>query len=173
MLRFDGSRRLRPARGYSLIAVLFVVMMLALMGTAAFTLAGADVSSAESTELRSQALATAEAGLQIFATTADPTAIPDQTADESTIVPNGLGGPGAFEYRYLIIGAGNTGEVGHFISEGQVVRDDKVISRARIWGSILVQAWEDPYSGTHLGGAAGTNVSRTGLRPPFAGGPSL
>ena len=164
---------MRDPRGYSLIAVLFVVLMLALMGTAAYTLAGADASSAASSELRSQALAVAEAGLQIVSSTVDPSTIPDETANVADLEPVELGESGETKYRYLVIGAGSNGEIGHLISEGQIVRNGHVISRARVRGSVLMEAWEDPYSASAGSGPKGANVIRSGIRKPFVGGPSL
>lgn len=160
-------------RGYSLVAVLFVITMLALMGTAAFTLATGDVSSAEAGELRSQALATAETGLQIFSATMDPASIVDESGHEHELEPVGIGGTHTNQYRYLIIGAGSDGTVGHVIAEGQVLQGGRVVSKARIRGSVMMQAFEDPYSASAGGGPAGANLNRTGIRPPFAGGPSL
>jgi len=160
-------------RGYSLLAVLFVITMLGLLGTAAFTLASSDASTASASELRSQALAVAESGLVIYSATMDPASVLDETGIVDELEPVELGGPGEFEYRYLIIGAGSTGTVGDVISEGQVLRNGRVVSRARIRGSVMMQTWEDPYSSVAGAGPSGANVIRTGGRPPFAGGPSL
>lgn len=174
MTRSPTRLRTRTAaRGYSLLAVLFVITMLALMGTAAYTLATSDASTADASELRSQALSAAESGLQIYSATMDPAMVVDQTGNVNDLEPVEIAGTGRTQYRFLIIGAGSTGTIGDVISEGQVVRDGRVISRARIRGSVMMQAFVDPYSESAGGGPSGANLNRTGIRPPFAGGPSL
>lgn len=178
MISISAAPTRRPShrnRGFSILAVLFAVVILALVGSTAYLYGTIDSTSAESTALRSQALAAAETGMALFSVAADPTTIPDETEDEASLVPVDLPTHSAStndSTQYLIMGAGNSGGVGHVIVEGRVLRGGRIVSRARLGGTLMMEQRDDPYEGTAGHGPTGANVQRGGRRP-FTGGPTL
>jgi len=163
------------ARGFTILAVLFAIVILALIGTTAYLFGTTDGGSAQANALRAQALAAAEAGMTLFSATADPTAIPDETdLDSDSLVPVELPNMGATGTRteYVIVGAGNTGTIGQVIVEGRVLQGNSVLSRARLTGVLMMEQHDDPYEATAGVGPTGANVQYGGRRP-FVGGPGL
>lgn len=162
-------------RGFSILAVLFVTVILALIGSTAYLLGTTDGGSAQSTAHRAQALAAAETGLALFSSAADPTAIPDETALEDELVPVDVPNQGASDgtrTQYVVMGAGTASGLGQVIVEGRVLKGNRVISRARLGGTLMLEQRDDPYEGTAGQGPTGANVQRGGRRP-FVGGPGL
>ncbi len=166
--RSISSRRAATSRGFSLLAVLFVVIVLALIGSAAFLIGSSDATSAGATEVRSRALAAAEAGLGLFASGASPSEIVADKGATPVKLPN-LDGITDPRTEYVIIGRGQDAAAGKVISEGRVLRDDRIVGRAQIEGAFIVETFDQPYSQSEGSGPQGTNTISFG-RQPFKGG---
>lgn len=160
----------KPARGFSLLTVLLVVVVLAVGATTAVMLSTQEAGTAQTFTIRKQALAAAEAGLAHFHNRAQPRKIADgdwllgnASGDSATDwfwlpdVPARSGE--TLRSRYRIRGA-NPGNLppnaGRIRVEGQVLSGDQVIGTAELDVVLAtVGGRENPYSGQEDGGADG------------------
>ncbi len=153
--------RTRNDRGFSLLVVLLVAVVLAVVGSSAVLVATRDAGTAGARAMRVQALAAAEAGLAHFQQMASPSLIEDgtyyvgrDTGDANTDyrwlpqVPGRNGEMLDARYRVRGGGPGPLPKTGLAIVEGEVLSGGRVVGRAEL--SVLVKA-------AVLGGSAGRN----------------
>ncbi len=148
-------------RGFSMLVVMFVLLIIALLGVTAATIGTTDAGTARAHSGRAQALLAAETGLAMLTASGDAATIEGLiTAKDGTVTALpalDIDGDGVTELRpaFLVL----QGITGEFVVEGQL-RDesDRVISRARLAGRVTTFAGGDGYEGQ-----VGLNPRSTGV----------
>ena len=149
------------SRGFSMLVVLFVLLIIAVLGVTAATIGTTDAGTARAHASRAHALLAAETGLAILTASGNASTIEALiTAKDGTVTALpaiDLDGDGVTEHRptFLVL----QGITGEFVVEGQL-RDetDRVLSRARLSGRVTTFAGGDGYEGQ-----GGMNPRSTGV----------
>lgn len=138
---------MRNDRGFSLLLVLLVAVLLAVVGTSAVLLGTSEVGTAGARSTRAQALAAAEAGLAHFRRVAQPSMTEARyymgkagnDADSFYWLPDVPGRNGeTFQSRYRVrgVGPGPLPGTGLAIVEGEVLSGGQVVGRTEL--SVIV-----------------------------------
>lgn len=142
-------------RGFSLLIVLLVLVMLGMAGASAVAISNAEVGTAGARSLRVQALNAAEAGLAQFQRTAAPSRMDEGWYlggdDDYFLLPATTGPSGEVvqgRYRVRGEGAGALPMTGRALVEGEVLVDGRVASRAEV-AVILLADGSLGDAGTH------------------------
>lgn len=144
------------SRGFSLLTVLLILIVVAVMGTMSLNLSTGQESISASRTTQRQALAAAEAGLGHFFGTAPAMVEPNMyyvgsagsDATSFVYLPDTMGRDGASleaRYRVYSTAAGPVADSVRLISEGQVVSGNKVVGRS------IVEAIVSATAGTATG----------------------
>lgn len=139
---------MRDERGFSLLVVLLVSVVLAAVGSSVVYVATSDVGTAGARNMRAQALAAAEAGLAHFQRVAHPSLMGDAWylgggADGVDYywlpdVPGRHGEMLQARYRVRGVGPGPLPKTGVAVVEGEVLSGGHVVGRAEVM--VLVQS---------------------------------
>lgn len=137
-------------RGFSLLIVMFVLIVMAVVGGIAVTVTTSDAGTAGARSQRAHALLAAETGLALVTASGDAATIEAllQSKDETvTYLPAiDTDGDGTTDHRpaYVVL----LGDEGVFVVEGQLHdSSDRVISRARLSGRVTTMLGGDGYEG--------------------------
>lgn len=143
-------------RGYSLLTVLLVMIILALVGSAAVMQSGSDAGTAGARAMHSLALEAASTGMVRYQLAARPSHDAELPAETVLIPTEGIGstdtdGDGTADrttrFTVRVLGSGLVMDSVLVESLGEVVEDDRVVARARVTASLGVRRVEDAYIG--------------------------
>ena len=157
----------RNERGFSLLVVLVVAVILTAVGASVVYLATSDAGTAGARNMRAQALAAAEAGLAHFTQVAPPSLMTETWylgggGDSDTDflwlpdVPGRHGETLQARYRVRGVGPGPLPKTGLAVVEGQVQAGGRVVGRAEV--AVLVQT----HGGANEAGIFQEDYSETG-----------
>lgn len=169
--------RWRDERGFSMLVVLLVAVILAAVGSSVVYVATSDAGTAGARNMRAQALAAAEAGLAHFNQVAHPSMMTDTwylggggdtDADFLWLpdVPGRNGGTLQARYRVRGVGPGPLPKTGLAVIEGQVLSGGRIVGQAEL--GVLVQTqggvneaglFQEDYSETGASADDGSNDS--------------
>lgn len=139
----------RNDRGFSLLVVLLVSVILAAVASTTVVIATSDAGTASARNMRAQALAAAEAGVAHFNRVAHPSLMGDGYylggaggADTDYLwlpeIPGRRGETLQARYRVRGTGAGPLPKTGHAVVEGEVLAGGRVVGRAEL--AVLLKA---------------------------------
>lgn len=152
---------MRNERGFSLLLVLLVVIVMSVLGALVTTMAWSDSGAAGAREKRAHALVAAETGFYLLTASGNASVIADKIEaqkgllqDLPSLDTDGVGGPD-FHTRYVVDRVGGT-----FFVEGQLLSPDRasVISRVRLGGRIRSFSGPNGYEGQERHNPRGTGI---------------